>query len=110
MDDFEIPIPIIDPWMQCVKLFQKYVINGSYFCVNISGERRIVLYRIMGYDTFSTKSDSELVEILMANCNDDMNKLFHVFDSARYAVFRLMIQTVARFETSDIYSQHFMMD
>lgn len=107
LDEFELNDAITDPWMQCVKIFQKYVINGSYFCINISGENRIELYEKFGYDTTSTKCDEELLEILKEKCENNMDKLFHIFDTARYAVFRLMIYSVSRFENSDTYKEHF---
>lgn len=107
LDEFEISTAIKDPWLQCVKLFQKYIINGSYFCINISGEDRIALYDLFGYDSSSTKIDEELLEVLKEKCENNMDKLFHIFDTARYAVFRLMIYSVSRFENSDVYKQHF---
>ena len=107
LDEFELNTAILDPWLQCVKIFQKYVINGSYFCINISGENRIELYEKFGYDTTSTKCDEELLEILKEKCENNMDKLFHIFDTARYAVFRLMIYSVSRFENSDTYKEHF---
>eukprot|EP01083_Nonionella_stella_P014817 41492_1 len=106
--EFELPNAINDPWFQCVKLFQKYVANGSYFCINISGEDRIKLYELLGYDNNSTKCEEELVEILRDKCENNMDKLYHIFDTARYAVFRLMLWSVSRFETSDLYLEHFI--
>jgi len=71
LDEFELGQAITDPWLQCVKIFQKYVINGSYFCINISGENRIELYDKFGYDTTSTKCDEELLEVLKEKCENN---------------------------------------
>ena len=98
-------------------VFQIYVFcavhgvqNGSYFCINISGEDRIRLYELFGYDTSKQKHDDELVEELRAKCGNNVDTLFHLFDTARYAVFRLMIYSVSRFEASEAYLQHFIPD
>eukprot|EP00485_Elphidium_margaritaceum_P022840 CAMPEP_0202712634 /NCGR_PEP_ID=MMETSP1385-20130828/43549_1 /ASSEMBLY_ACC=CAM_ASM_000861 /TAXON_ID=933848 /ORGANISM="Elphidium margaritaceum" /LENGTH=424 /DNA_ID=CAMNT_0049372723 /DNA_START=477 /DNA_END=1751 /DNA_ORIENTATION=- len=108
LDEFELSTAITDPWLQCVKLFRKYVANGSYFCINISGENRIKIYEYFGYDTTSTTVDEELVEVLKEKCNNDMQQLMRIFDVARYSVFRLMIYSVSRFEASDVYQEYFI--
>eukprot|EP00484_Ammonia_sp_Unknown_P007818 CAMPEP_0197080798 /NCGR_PEP_ID=MMETSP1384-20130603/214313_1 /TAXON_ID=29189 /ORGANISM="Ammonia sp." /LENGTH=398 /DNA_ID=CAMNT_0042519689 /DNA_START=563 /DNA_END=1759 /DNA_ORIENTATION=+ len=108
LDDFEVGAAIDDPWLQCAKIFRKYIVNGSYFCINISGENRIELYEAFGYDASANHIDEEIAESLKENLQNDMDKLFHIFDTARYAVFRLMIYSVSRFETSDTYLEHFV--
>ena len=108
MENYEVSNAIDDPWLMAVKLFQKYIVNGSYFCINISGESRIVLYEQFGYDNVAIKRDEELMQTLKAKCGNNMDKLFHIFDTARYAAFRLMIYSVSRFENSEAYLENFI--
>lgn len=108
LEDFELESAVTDSWMMAVKIFRKYVVNGSYFCINISGEDRIALYEQFGYSVSAANTDEEMLVTLRDNLENDIDQLFHIFDTARYSVFRLMIYSVSRFENSEQYLENFL--
>ena len=112
-NEFKVEMSITDPWMQCVLLFKKYIVNGSYFCINISGESRDKLYQIFGFeDGFDadTKFDNESIcDALKEKCSN-LNELFHVFDEQRKEISYLMQISMSRFMQTDEYKNTFQED
>ena len=120
-------------YLQCVRLFKKYISNDSYFCINISSKVRSNLYGLLGFNESDKMSESDLVENLRQNLKenkermngligdgvDDNNKnnkrkrtqshiaviddLFHMFDIPRTETFQLMNYAVTRFKHTKKY-------
>eukprot|EP01084_Bolivina_argentea_P319881 554880_1 len=94
---------LFDEYLQCVHIFKKYVINGSYFCINISFVNRDYLYKQFGGNEKAT--DEEMVKYL-CDGNITREKIVHIFDECRSEIFQLLLFAFSRFKCSHEYNEY----
>eukprot|EP01084_Bolivina_argentea_P087391 157837_1 len=89
-------------YLQAVQLFEKYISNSGYFCINISFSARGFLYDTFGYNDSHKIQESEMVKSLKQNKITNEN-LFHLFDESRTQILKLLKSAYGRFKRSDAF-------
>eukprot|EP01084_Bolivina_argentea_P030191 55979_1 len=93
-------------YMSALKLFLKYIVNESYFCINISWEHRQELYNLFGYSDSNKTADIDMISRLKKNVNS-LKELIHIFDNSRKVAYRFLANGFTRFRISDQFVERF---
>ena len=92
---------------ECVQgaaLFDKFVSNDAYFCVNISGEARDDLYALFGAktdDAGSLKMESMVRHLRQSKVTK--KQMWLAFDESRKSIFLLLLQSLGRFVQTECF-------
>eukprot|EP01083_Nonionella_stella_P300678 1027820_1 len=107
MDDLDdcgkLSLPSDEEYMQCAMIFEKYVPDSSYFCINIDGPTRCLLMKQFGGED-GTKNVEYYAQVLKEN-GMTKEELFHVFDPCRFGIYRLLMSAFTRFKPTPQYQK-----
>eukprot|EP01084_Bolivina_argentea_P066875 121929_1 len=91
-------------YVATIKIFLKYIAEGSTFCINIPFSTRNVLYNKLGYLKVNYNRDvsieQQMIQKMMVN-NLVHNDIKEIFKYSRKEVFNLMKQSFNRFKQTD---------
>eukprot|EP01084_Bolivina_argentea_P087396 157842_1 len=98
--------PSVNEYMQCIKIFKKFITNSAYFCVNIDSASRYGLYQIFGFKEYdSSQKEEDIVKILKNKTKMTRTELFHLFDGCRTQVYQLLNFAFMRFKITKEYKK-----
>eukprot|EP01083_Nonionella_stella_P117693 351033_1 len=92
-------------YLCAVEIFQKYIINRAYFCINISYDHRAQLYALFGWNDSKQSIESVMVKHLKER-DLSLLELMHIFDDVRIEVYKLMANGFRRFKVTGEYLRH----
>ena len=90
-------------YLQCIKLFEKYVSNSGQFCLNLDYRSRAKLYLEFGaHDGGNVQNGVDMLKF-MKEKNISREELVKIFDHARRDVYGLLVQSFYRYQLSEEY-------
>eukprot|EP01084_Bolivina_argentea_P065682 119728_1 len=91
-------------YIQCAKLFTKYISNDAYFAINIASKTRHELYQQTGYNDKDKQSNEMIAQYLNEN-GINHSELMSLFSESRKEIYRLIHAAFGRFRQSDTFQK-----